>query len=379
MEGKDKLTVISAVPPWGFGGVNQVMEYLVNNISANYVFPDTRKKSLKKIIKKREFSKIFDEIERRKNYIEHFNRKISMFKNKTVLIIHPQSIGFELVKNIIKRNTKIYFYVMDNSFFCVKSYNHRAGNVCLDCISGNYLNAKDNACEPFPYPYDIEDNIDFLDFLQEEVDKLFFVTQNKNQTELIQNHFGHNVNIKQIGLVPNDVLGIDCNPTNRIFFDFIYHGHAVDAKGFSYVLSLAQRMANRLFLFPFCKPENIDVSTYPNIYFVPMTWDSGLEHHIEFCGVVLCLSLWSAPIEGALLKSLLKGKKVAVFKTQYTFNNELLDDCVLKLNSLDINENALILEEYLKSFIDINKQQLYIKGLIAEMENKIKVFFETDF
>ena len=64
-----------------------------------------------------------------------FYLKVIVIKDSKILLLHPQTIGFKLFFKINKRN-KIYYYIMDNSFFCVRSYNVHPvlGNECLQCF-----------------------------------------------------------------------------------------------------------------------------------------------------------------------------------------------------------------------------------------------------
>jgi CDP-paratose 2-epimerase len=66
--------------------------------------------------------------------IVKFYLLLFVIKNKEIIIIHPQTIGWKLTLRLIKRN-KIKWYLIDNSFFCLKSYNYRSKvGECLDCI-----------------------------------------------------------------------------------------------------------------------------------------------------------------------------------------------------------------------------------------------------
>ena len=52
-----------------------------------------------------------------------FNLKLREIKNKNILIMHHQSLGLKATKKLINENDNIDFYIMDNAFFCIKSYN----------------------------------------------------------------------------------------------------------------------------------------------------------------------------------------------------------------------------------------------------------------
>ena len=50
-------------------------------------------------------------------------RQIQNIKDSTILVLHPQTLGFDNFKMLIENKNKIFMYVLDNSFFCMKSLN----------------------------------------------------------------------------------------------------------------------------------------------------------------------------------------------------------------------------------------------------------------
>ena len=54
-----------------------------------------------------------------------------------------------------------------------------------------------------------------------------------------------------------------------------------------------------------------------------MTWETGLEAAVRAAPLVLVPSLWSAPVEGALIKSIAAGRAVAVVDNESAFSHEL--------------------------------------------------------
>ena len=71
----------------------------------------------------------------------------------------------------------------------------------------------------------------------------------------------------------------------------------------------------------------------PNCIFQEMSWSSGLSNHIRKCSLVLVPTLWSSPIEGALIKSLSYARETAVVQNETSFSDELPDNIVLKLDT----------------------------------------------
>jgi len=79
-----------------------------------------------------------------------------------------------------------------------------------------------------------------------------------------------------------------------------------------------------------------------------MTWETGLAKEVKKAKLVLVPSLWSAPIEGALLKSIIFGRSVAVVDEPTAFASRLPDELVLRLPS-DVGQAADKLIESVES------------------------------
>jgi len=77
----------------------------------------------------------------------------------------------------------------------------------------------------------------------------------------------------------------------------------------------------------------VGIKTPDNVHFVATTWNSGLKDAVEASRCVLVPSLWSAPVEGALIKSLALSKMVAVVDIATAFSSELPEGAVLRLPS----------------------------------------------
>jgi hypothetical protein len=67
------------------------------------------------------------------------------------------------------------------------------------------------------------------------------------------------------------------------------------------------------------------------------TWETGLKEKIINSKIVLNPSLWSSPVEGALLKSIKYNGCVSVANILSSFINEIPDDICLKLNPRKCN------------------------------------------
>jgi hypothetical protein len=111
--------------------------------------------------------------------------------------------------------------------------------------------------------------------------------------------------------------------------DIVYHGSWHEAKGGKWGLSLAAALPERTFLFPCRQP--VDEVVPPNVVFRPLSWDGGLAEQVQAAALCLVPSLWTSPIEGALVKSIAHAKATAVVAVPNGFASELPDGLVLRL------------------------------------------------
>ena len=124
---------------------------------------------------------------------------------------------------------------MDNSFFCLRSYNQHpiTHSECLICLN-NPTNAL-SQCNPFPVNYQRETNIEYLENLIKLSKRIFFLAQNENQKKLLHMHFGNDINCAVVGLDTGE-LNVQSNILNDKElncgrYDLVYHGGNHLAKG----------------------------------------------------------------------------------------------------------------------------------------------------
>lgn len=294
--------------------------------NSNYTFVFRRNRvSLSKLKAKKKYLKLFLEILTR--ILDHYIFSIRLFfiKDSKVLLIHPQTIGFNLFFRL-KNHNKIFYYVMDNSFFCVRSYNvHPLQNKeCLQCLDVLKPLAE---CKPSPVSMSLNQNLKNLKRLKNESMSILFLSQNKNQKSLLKLHFGDSVKVRIIGMDTNEVhkkttLNIKEFPS----YDIVFHGSSLIAKGILYFIELAINLPNYTFFIPDSKENLAKIfnSFLPNnVTCECVTWESGLLEIVQQAKLVVNPSLWSAPIEGALIKSSFFNDNVATVETKYGFENEV--------------------------------------------------------
>jgi hypothetical protein len=350
--------LVCAYPPILRGGVNRLMIKLKPMVEREGFKCITKKesKSARYLYDNRRYFDLIIEIIRRKLDSFIFRVKCKSISNAVVIFIHPQKTGYKNLFSLLKNNNKVYLYVMDNSFFCLRSYNNDpAENIeCAKCLNnvGNIM--KD--CIPFPQRMGIKKNIKYLNRLKEISEDLVFIAQNKNQKLLLKSHFGESIRCKVIGLNTGEISEIDYKKSIRkknLNTHILYHGSLHLAKGINFFIDLAFNLTKYKFIIPDSRTnvENIYGSKIEisNLHYMPCKWESGLRELVEGAILVVNPSLWSAPIEGALLKSIVFNGNVATVRSRYGFEEELKNyNSILRLSNVP-RKAAIQMEKYLSN------------------------------
>jgi hypothetical protein len=355
----EDLILISGIPP-SMGGVGRLIKNLLPIAHKEGYVTILKRESLsvRGMCVNLSFIKILTELNHRILDSFTFFLKTYFLKNKSILFVHPQTAGMGLLNRLIQKN-KIYLYVMDNSFFCIRSYNVHPmhGGECLNCL-GNPSHIHPQ-CYPFPIRGNSKKMVDELWVLKKNVDKIIFLAQNLNQERLLKNHFGSQANCIVVGMDTNE-LSESCSAINSDLtnYDVVFHGSGNIAKGALWFVEVAKSMPSMRFFMPCSKKEienllgnSIDIK---NIDFIPCSWDNGLKDIVKNAKIICVPSLWSAPIEGALLKSIAFNGNVAVVRTKYGFSQEIPGNVLLHLSSTPSNA-ALEICEYLAGDKDLKK------------------------
>ena len=278
--------------------------------------------------------------------------KLMFLEDKKIIFLHPQTIGFPTLFFLQRRKNDIRYYVLDNSFFCIRSYNYlpAESRECFYCMR-KPRNCH-SSCRPEPIRISKKLNFLYIDKLEKISGKLTFYSQNQKQKELLENRFGkRRIKVEVIGMRTQEFYFSDtvCEKPGKIY-DIVYHGTDHPAKGVFFVIALASILSQFSFLIPIergkldCLSNHIAIPE--NITFSNMRWNSGLKEQVACCRAVICPSLWSAPIESSLIKSLYYGRNVIVFDTQFGFHKEIPNDFIVRLSG-DFKESARIVERLL--------------------------------
>ena len=307
----------------------------------------------------------------------------SFVESPRLLVIHPQEIGVRWLDRLIVRRagkglvTEVF--VLDASFFCIRSYNHLAGEAapCLLCLRGGPSEAERHHCRPFP----IRDPwaMTFVCRLRDHArsGRVAFWTQTEAYRDLIEQFAGRPVKARVAGMWTDDFNDLKARfPDVPAIADVVYHGSWHDAKGANWALSLARAMPERIFLFPCRKP--VAVVAPANAIFRAMSWDNGLAEQVQAVPLCLVPSLWTAPIEGALVKSIAHSPATAVVAAPFTFQEELPNGLVLRLPA-DVSQAAGVLRQNESWRSDSALRESWIKSFTVANGNILEKLVGTSF
>ena len=338
----------------GQGGVGALMQNLVP-IAQRHGFRVVAKwngSSGRKLLSQRRYVQVAKLVALRLFTRMRFYLAANSVRNSKVIFLHPQTAGFKVLFRLAQKN-ELFLYVMDNSFFCMRSYNFHPDDKmeCFKCV-GNAANA-DAQCSPFPVAMDRKENLAMLEQLREISPRITFLCQNENQSQLLKKHFDADTRCVVIGMNTGELrnwtpaeLQTPIGNSKKPFI--LFHGAAAEPKGLDFVIRLAAKMPYRRFIVP--APEN-QLKHYAipkNIECHDVTWSNGLRELTQEASLVLNPSMWSAPIEGALIKSLAYNRNVATVKTQHGYESEIPDDVGLLRLPQDVNGAAVLVEEFLE-------------------------------
>lgn len=330
--------IISGLAP-GTGGVPKLLEYFKDNSSKNFklITPPQVKVHNKYL-----------------NYLlqililKVFRYRLFFIRNKTLVLIHFQSIGLKESKYLIRKN-RVYLYLIDNTFFCLKSYNNRKGRECLDCLEESFSSVV-NQCNSFHFKHSRKAYISFYKFLSDYSERIFFLTLSDTQAELLRRNFSVNISVQSLYFLTDDLdlknFSVETDEENS--FDIVFHGSSHPSKGSEYLLELSRILPEFKFLFPFDAHEICTQRSKPeNAIFNLMSWETGLKESVANAKLVVTPSNWSNTPEASTLKSLLVNGKVAMLDTKFGYVNELRDSVLCLTGKIEEDKN--LVRSYLKN------------------------------
>lgn len=349
-----KKFLISGIEPndSGVGRLMSVLAPAYKEMGYSIIHPSRTAKPIKDLSFHHGYISIIREVSLRILVRLYFDLRCLFVFNADVIYIHPQTAGYYKLIYLSLFN-RISLYTMDSSFFCILSYNTHPDtrNECLHCLS----NIDPLPCCQLPGLFATQLRIYYLRILKFRSDSMSFLTQNFLQQKLVKAHFGPKVDSSIIGMPAESLTYVDILTIPTAFsnqYDLVFHGASKIPKGIIFFIELSILMPNHSFLIPdsLSNVKKIfSAELPPNLYCIPMTWETGLREHVHLAKIVLNPSVWSAPIEGALVKSATYNKNVATIKSQYGYESEI--DFIRNHIRLPLSpdSSAAILSDFLAS------------------------------
>ena len=259
---------------------------------------------------------------------------------EAVVLLHPQTIGFEVFADAVESRPVTWMYVLDSFTFCVRSYNCLAGEAtpCLRCLGNDGAAAAANGCVNWfrSGPF----HVHFTRWVQSG--RLRLMAQCESHARLLRAHFGPQAIVRVVHLsVPDvEIPEFPPSPPMRERPLVVFHGATYPAKGVAHVVSLARLMPDWDFLVPSDVKEFVhhfgSADGLPsNLTFRRMSWSSGLAEAVATADLVLCPSSWSATVEGAVLKSLAHNGLVGLYAHETAYASEVPVSARLDLDPTD--------------------------------------------
>jgi len=265
--------------------------------------------------------------------------------DKDVVMLHPQTIGFPLFRQVMEARPHVWMYVLDAFVFCRRSYNCLPGETapCLRCLGNDGAAADQHGCQdwfgsgPFQqhFPAWVGSG------------RLRLMAQCESHARLLRTHFGPGAVVKVVPLSVPDIAVPSSAPVRPVRDRplAVFHGSCQPAKGIVHVIALAKEMLDWDFLVPSDPKEYLQhfgsMTDLPaNLQFRRLSWSEGLAEAVATADLVLCPSIWSATVEGAVLKSLAHNGLVMVTTHDSSFGSELPADARLALDPADLRGTA---------------------------------------
>lgn len=235
-----------------------------------------------------------------------------IFSSAQLTLFHPQTMTYRLSALLLSLAGSIRLYILDAHFFCMKSYNQMNGKECLKCLN---FHQPETVCRPFPRKDNLKNYIKYKDLLKYRAHEIEFIVQTHGYKDLVKSSIAIDAKISIEPMITPVIKKLqNYSPThNKPIYDIAYHAAFLQAKGSDYFISLVKKAPSIKFFVP-ASPSVIEINL-PNLDAQDFSWDTGLQEVLEVSKIVVCPSVWSAPIEAAVLKSMLLVKPVAIMKS----------------------------------------------------------------
>ena len=359
--------LISGIAP-GPGGVGEFMtqiESIANTNIWDIKYPKQfkgRKNILIKIINEFFIKKLFS------------ISKTDIKLYDEIVIISFAHLNIRLLKKIKLLAKKVVVYHIDNSFFCIKGYNHLPGSdkPCLKCLDSLNFSSI-NSCTSRPIDFSKSRPLSKINIIK-LMPKVSYLSISEGHKRLIKKFYGNSAVVSVLSHYTKEFDDLKITKKNTDKFDLVYHGTDLEEKGSHYVIKLFSELSEYKCLVPFKRkliPKNIKA--------ISMTWNSGLGDAVSNARVVFCPSIWTATPESSILKSLLNSVLVATFDFNNSFSNELSDNTIIKLTGNITSDAEIIrttLSNPIKQEIRIKESKSFVKEHLRKAKLNLISYFE---
>lgn len=313
---------ISGLIP-GNGGVPRFLEYLKDN-NFSLITPKKDNSFFEKIL-----------------YRIAFLIKILFCRiDNTYVIIHHQTIPFLVLLKLLLVH-KVEYFAIDNSYFCISSYNYNPNidfqNPCRNCLKKTQ---PEKSCDVFPSRRKKFTEVLLLKILRRRLSesKARIYTLSESSTRLVKESIPGCGEVKTIGFTTNELTELfnyvesNQSKNNKI----VFHGHCLPSKGYEYMIKLAKELPNFEFIFP------TEGSNYDNVHYIPCSWDTGLKDLVEQALFVAVPSMWDNTPEAASLKAMLMKTPLLFIPSEFSFEHEASSHYGIALTGVTLIDAALI-------------------------------------
>lgn len=266
-----------------------------------------------------------------------FRRRLRLHQDSgaPLILFHMQHLGTRRALSLLRTwKGPAFLYVLDSGVYCIRSYNHLPGETgpCTACLGRRFESIRERGCTPFPRPDPFFP--EFVSSLAGLVDthRVTLLTQSPGQTELLSAHFPPE-SVRTVGMWTSELDELDApgEPPSPGSGPVVFHGHDIEPKGAAWLMRVAMHVPDIPFLFPFERRRGRPAPP-PHVEFRPMTWETGLREEVRRSRMTFVPSLWSAPVEGALLKSLMLAPRTGVVDVPTAFHREVPDPLLFRFD-----------------------------------------------
>jgi hypothetical protein len=334
MENPSYKILVSGIGP-GYGGVGKYMEFLINRFSLTEVYYPTRVNNSAVLITP--ILKMWR--------LLLFRLQIRKLQGQELVVLAHNYLDKKTLEKLISRN-RCWFYLMDNNWFCVQSYNYnqKFKEECVRCLEIDSSESRKSHCQPQPSIRTLSKALEFNSVLKANSELINIVCLSQTNMELAKRYFSNANSYSYSYFITDDLLKVNPSEYKKsLKFDFVFHGSDQDVKGVDYVESLASILTDSSFFIPTSRKINL-----PNVVTEDLSWENGLDNLVYNAKIVLSPSIWSNTPEAAVLKNILWNGVCAVRQNKFGFNQEMPDDSYIGLTG-SVTLDAQVLNSYLLS------------------------------